>query len=623
MEVSHDSRVKCWGANFSGALGEGTTTGSLVPVDVLGLVSGVSAISTTGPDNTCALTSGGGVKCWGANGFGQLGDGTTTDSLTPVDVSGLTNGVIAIGAGDSHACALTSGGGVTCWGANEAGQLGYGKPTDFGFPEAIGVEGLSTGVTAIAAGGAHTCALTGGGVKCWGSNSYGELGNGTTTGSSVPVDVAFASQAPPLTDAADAGANEGRADPPLLPLLAGLAAGIAVLVRRRPREADDGRASTAAERPSRVDAHESGRPLQGVRSTPALRRRLRDRGGVLVARSLPGAAATALLVIASGCAAPPAERSASPIPTSSLPAATGADDGEQPAPTATPSPPAPRATPSPPSSSPAPSMAPPSAAPPEPLPTLAARPLASLTSGPLRIDGLALVVVDGLRVRSAPGTGTDSKVLAEPLTKGSEVFIVDGPTSANAYSWWQVQAVTGSRFFGWVAAAGRDGEVWLAPATVECPQKPTVGDLARLGGARSLVCYGGRDLQIRAFRRGFCGDGIAMSAGSPEWINGVFGGDALLDREAEFGDETALEIYGRAHPSLIDSSPEYQICGDASDGWFDVTGHFDDPVSSDCRITAYDETSDPSLEVEMEPALSILWCRQTFVYTDLHPASGP
>jgi len=83
-------------------------------------------------------------------------------------------------------------------------------------------------------------------------------------------------------------------------------------------------------------------------------------------------------------------------------------------------------------------MAPPSAAPPNALPTLQAMPLASLTSGPLRIDGLPLVVVDGLRVRPAPGTGTDSKILAEPLTKGSEVFVVDGPTSANEYSWWQV-----------------------------------------------------------------------------------------------------------------------------------------------------------------------------------------
>jgi hypothetical protein len=255
------------------------------------------------------------------------------------------------------------------------------------------------------------------------------------------------------------------------------------------------------------------------------------------------------------------------------------------------------------------------------LPTLAATPLASLTSGPLRIDGLALVVVDGLRVRSAPGTGTDSKILAEPLTKGSEVFVVDGPTSANEYSWWQVQAVTGSRLFGWVAAAGRDGEVWLAAASVACPTDPSIADLDRLGGARSLVCYRRDVLQIRAFRQPFCGDGMAMGEGSPRWINSVFGGDALLDREADWGDVTALEIYGRAHPSLIDSGTEYLGCGDAGIGWFDVTGHFDDPVSSDCRFTFYDPASDESREEER--ALSITGCRETFVYTDLHPAPGP
>lgn len=145
--------------------------------------------------------------------------------------------------------------------------------------------------------------------------------------------------------------------------------------------------------------------------------------------------------------------------------------------------------------------------------------------------------------------------------------------------------------------------------------RPTVGDLARLGGARSLVCYGGRDLQIRAFRRPFSGDGIAMAAGSPEWINGVFGGDALLDREANWGDETALEIYGRAHPSLLDSGTEYFGCDDAAIGWFDVTGHFDDPISSDCRFTYADPRTDEP--VDEEPALSVLDCRPKY-----HDANG-
>jgi alpha-tubulin suppressor-like RCC1 family protein len=179
--------VKCWGSNHSGQLGDGTTTDSTIPVDVSGLSSGVTALAT-GQMHTCALTSSGGVKCWGYNWAGQLGDGTTTQRNTPVDVNGLTSVVTALEGGWYHTCALIGGGKVKCWGWNGSGQLGDGTTDNRSTP--VNVSGLSGGVTALAAGVEHTCALlNGGGVKCWGWNNYGEVGDGTTTQRNTPVDV--------------------------------------------------------------------------------------------------------------------------------------------------------------------------------------------------------------------------------------------------------------------------------------------------------------------------------------------------------------------------------------------------------------------------------------------------
>src|SRR3990170_2124289 len=142
-----------------------------------------SAQISAGYAHTCVLTSGGGVKCWGYGLHGALGNGTATTSRTAVRVSGLTSGVTAISAGDGQNCALTSGGGVKCWGYTySSGALGTALATISVVP--VDVSGLESGVSAVAASGGNVCALTsGGGVKCWGFNGAGQLGNGTTTGS--------------------------------------------------------------------------------------------------------------------------------------------------------------------------------------------------------------------------------------------------------------------------------------------------------------------------------------------------------------------------------------------------------------------------------------------------------
>ena len=179
--------VKCWGRNDDGQLGNGLTTSSSVPVDVQSL-TGVVALAL-GTSHSCALTMSGGVKCWGSNALNQLGSGGPS-SATPVDVNGLTSGMTAIAVGNAHGCALTLAGGVKCWGLNSEGQLGNG-----GFASAAiaaDVPALTSGVAAIAAGGGRSCAILAStaGLQCWGSNAAGGVGDNSTTPRPTPTDVA-------------------------------------------------------------------------------------------------------------------------------------------------------------------------------------------------------------------------------------------------------------------------------------------------------------------------------------------------------------------------------------------------------------------------------------------------
>jgi alpha-tubulin suppressor-like RCC1 family protein len=187
--VTGSGGVKCWGNNEHGELGNATFSSSLVPVDVTGLRTGVRSV-VAGWGHTCALTTSGGVKCWGYNQNGELGNGTNNKSNVPVDVRGLSTGVKSLEAGDDHTCALMESGQVKCWGFNEYGQLGDGTAVNRNAP--VDVEGIIPPVVAVAAGWGHTCALTDqGAVKCWGNNHYGQVGDGSSIENlHTPVNVA-------------------------------------------------------------------------------------------------------------------------------------------------------------------------------------------------------------------------------------------------------------------------------------------------------------------------------------------------------------------------------------------------------------------------------------------------
>ena len=184
VSLKSDGTVWAWGYNGYGGLGDGTTTQRTTPVQVYGM-SGVTAIAARGY-HTVSLKSDGTVWAWGYKGDGELGDGTYTNSSTPVQVSSLS-GVTAIAAGYYHTVSLKSDGTVWAWGSNDGGQLGDGTTTQRATP--VQVSGLS-GVTTIAAGYWHTISLKSDGtVWAWGSNGDGELGDGTTTDRYTPVQI--------------------------------------------------------------------------------------------------------------------------------------------------------------------------------------------------------------------------------------------------------------------------------------------------------------------------------------------------------------------------------------------------------------------------------------------------
>ena len=201
----------CWGYNQDGDLGDGSTTGSSVPVavDTSGALAGQTLTRiTAGGSHTCALDSAGAAYCWGEGYNGQLGGGIGGFSAlaVAVDASGVLHGKVLaqITTGEFHTCAISTAGAAYCWGRNDHGQLGDGKTADSSVPVAVLGNGVLAGqtLTQITAGGSHTCALDStSAVYCWGANDAGELGNDSSaltsyvpvlTGPQAPADVTAA-----------------------------------------------------------------------------------------------------------------------------------------------------------------------------------------------------------------------------------------------------------------------------------------------------------------------------------------------------------------------------------------------------------------------------------------------
>jgi alpha-tubulin suppressor-like RCC1 family protein len=197
LALCSDGTLAAWGINTSGELGNGSTTNSNIPVAVAqnGALSGKSVIAlAAGGSHNLALCSDGTIAAWGWNLNGQLGNGSTTSRTSPVVITqgGILAGktIVALSAGISHSLALCSDGTIAAWGGNASGQLGNGSNTGSNVPVLVNQGGILADktVVAVAACGRHNLALCSDGtLAAWGENATGQLGNGSNTSSNVPV----------------------------------------------------------------------------------------------------------------------------------------------------------------------------------------------------------------------------------------------------------------------------------------------------------------------------------------------------------------------------------------------------------------------------------------------------
>lgn len=193
-----DGQLAAWGLGIVGQRGDGTTTPAMVnAVSVVstGPLAGKTVVQVdAGVSHSCAVSSDGLLACWGANDYGQLGNGLTTTQPTPTPQA-VTGGVLAgkqvvqVAAGYRHTCALTKDGVLACWGDNTAGELGRQSSASSAVPVAVFTDGTLAGrkITHVSVGVDFTCAVASGAVACWGANGMGQLGDGSTTSRPIPV----------------------------------------------------------------------------------------------------------------------------------------------------------------------------------------------------------------------------------------------------------------------------------------------------------------------------------------------------------------------------------------------------------------------------------------------------
>ena len=293
----------------------------------------------------------------------------------------------------------------------------------------------------------------------------------------------------------------------------------------------------------------------------------------------------------------------------------------------------PATTSAPPSSASSPSASPSTRATEEPAPSTSAprmpsaEPKASVPgdSVPIPSDAYARVVTNDLRVRSKPGVSDDSTKLEPLLQEGELVVVVDGPVQASGYDWYQVHPVipidtdTPRPPFGWVAAAGKDGEPWIEPATVDCPAAPADAyGLTNLGADQEMfygiTCFSGQELTIEARLVApeiQCGAETPWTV-EPLWLDFCGGpGHALVPLDV------AEAYYSPAFAPGVDLSIAAHQ-DDEFEEWpiVEARGMFDHPAAMTCRNTTGYEM--PGL-LEPDPASTIFNCRARFVVTSIRP----